>query len=242
MRERSIRLFVEPPIVAGTVVDLDAARAHYLTRVMRCRPGERIRVFDGRSGEWSATVAADKRTTRLAIESMERPQAAEPGPILAIPPIRRTRLEWAVEKATELGAVAVQLVLCERAGEERAKPERLRAIAIEAAEQSERLTVPDLRPLVALGDWLAARNGTVPLYAALERSGAPLLPAAIATHGPGDLLVGPEGGFGPGDRALLADAKGGVAVSLGPTILRAETAAIAGLAALAMAERRAGSA
>ncbi|MFW5833067.1 MAG: RsmE family RNA methyltransferase [Pseudomonadota bacterium] len=235
MRERSIRLFVEPPIVAGASLTLDPARAHYLTRVMRCRSGERIRVFDGVSGEWSAVVEPDKRTTRLLVEARVRPQTAEPGPILAIPPIRRTRLEWAVEKATELGAGAIQLVLCERAGEERSKAERLRALAIEAAEQSERLTVPEVRPLVPLGEWLDNRDAAVPVYIALERSDAPLLPAALVAHGPGDLLVGPEGGFGPSDRALLAGAKNGVAVSLGPTILRAETAAIAGLAGLAMA-------
>ena len=235
MTERDIRLYVDPPLAAGGSRVLAAPQAHYLARVMRCRSGDRVRLFDGASGEWAAVVEIGKRDVSVVVGTQTRPQAAEPGPVLVLPPIRRARLEWAVEKACELGIVALQLVLTERSGEERPKVERLRAIAIEAAEQSERLTVPAIRPPVRLGDFLAGREGAVPLYVALERSTAPLLPAALAAHGPGDLLVGPEGGLGPGDRALLQCIEAGVAVRLGPTILRTETAALAGLAVLAMA-------
>ncbi len=235
MIERAIRLYVEPPLETGADRVLAPAQAHYLARVMRCRTGDRIRVFDGVSGEWTAALAVGRRDVTLTVEALGRPQVVASGPVLALPPIRRQRLEWAVEKACELGVAAIRLVLTERTGEERVKLERLRAIAIEAAEQSERLTVPDVDPPVPLGDWLAAREPGRVLYQALERSDALPLTEAVARHGSGDLVVGPEGGFAPADRTLLEATPSGVAVGLGPTILRVETAALAGLAVLALA-------
>ncbi|TVQ41434.1 MAG: 16S rRNA (uracil(1498)-N(3))-methyltransferase [Geminicoccaceae bacterium] len=235
MTDRRIRLFVETPLAAGVACALASPQAHYLVKVMRCRTGDRVRVFDGRSGEWSAVVDVAKREVRVLVDRLERAQVKARGPVLALAPIRRARFEWAVEKATELGMRVLQPVLTERSTDERIKKERLQAIAIEAAEQSERLTVPVIAPPLPLAAWLAARALAVPLYVALERSAAPSLLDAVAAEGPGDLLIGPEGGFGPLDRTHIAHAKAGVAVRLGPTILRAETAAVAGLAVMAMA-------
>jgi 16S rRNA (uracil1498-N3)-methyltransferase len=237
MSDRSIRLFLDPALAAGTTRALSGAQAHYLGRVMRCRTGDRIRLFDGVSGEWWARLEVGRRAVTATVETAARPQASEPGPVLAMAPIRRARLEWALEKGTELGMAAFQPVATERSGDERLNPERLHAITVEAAEQCERLTVPEVRPLVPLAAWLGTRSAEVPLYVAMERSDVPELASALARHGPGDLLVGPEGGFAAAERALLAGARTGVPIGLGPRILRAETAAVAGLALLALAGR-----
>jgi 16S rRNA (uracil1498-N3)-methyltransferase len=233
MTDRPVRLFTPSDLEAGASLTLAPAQAHYLGRVMRCRTGDRIRLFNAASGEWLARLAVGRREVEVRVEERVRAPVRAAGPVLAMPPIRRARLEWAVEKATELGIAAFQPVITERSGTEAPKPERLLAIAVEAAEQSERLSVPEVRPLRPLGTWLAERAPT-PLFVALEREAAPSLLAAAEAHGPGDLLIGPEGGFGARDRALLTQAKAALAVSLGAPILRAETAAIAGLAVLAM--------
>ena len=240
MTERPIRLHVRPPLAGGAPLALTRAQAHYLGRVMRCRSGDRVRLFDGVTGEWSAVLDVRRQTTVATPLQQLLPQRPEPGPILAIPPIRRARLEWTMEKATELGIAALQPVLTERSGGERPNAARLHAIAVEAAEQSERLTVPSVSVPMSLADWLAERASSAPLYVALERSDAPNLLVAIGVHGPGDLLVGPEGGFAPAERATLLATRSGLPIGLGPRILRAETAAVAGLAVLALARARGG--
>jgi 16S rRNA (uracil1498-N3)-methyltransferase len=234
MSERAIRLHVDVELAAGAVLPLDAPRAHYLARVMRARHGDVVRLFNDRCGEWRAELAVAKRAVAATVLDRVRPPAPEPGPVLAMAAIKRAKLELVVEKATELGAAAIHPLATARGVVDRLNQARLEAIATEAAEQCERLTVPAIAPLVALDAFLAQRRGERPLYAALERADAPRLVVALERAGAGDLLIGPEGGWSDAERAALAAAPVVVPVSLGPRILRAETAAVAGLAVLAL--------
>lgn len=234
MSERAIRLHHDGELHEGAHLTLDARAAHFLARVMRARSGDVVRLFNGANGEWRAELDVAKRSVSArAIERVRAP-TPEPGPVLAIAAIKRARFELVVEKATELGVAAIQPLALERGVVDRLNHDRLAAIAAEAAEQCERLTVPAIHPLRPLAEVLAGRGPAPPLYAALERSDAEPLLRALATHGPGDLLIGPEGGLTAAERAALAGTAGVVAVALGPRILRAETAALAGLAALAL--------
>ncbi len=226
-----IRLFVADALAPAVVLDLAPRAAHYLQRVMRRRTGDAVLVFNGRDGEWRARLAVERRAVTATIEERMRPPAAPSGPLLAMALVKRAALETVVEKACELGARAIQPLATEHGVVDRLNRERLGAIAIEAAEQSERLTVPDILEPRGLADWLAARAGVPPLYAALERAAAVPLTAVDA---PGDLLVGPEGGFSPAERAALLAHPGVVPVGLGSQVLRAETAAIVGLGVLAL--------
>lgn len=226
----SIRLYLPAPLHEGAEPETTAAQAHYLLRVMRRGVGDLVRVFNGQDGEWQARIAALRaERASLRIERQLRPQRPEPDLWLVFALLKRDATDLAVQKATELGAALLQPVLTERTGAGRVNLTRLAAIAAEAAEQSERLTVPrmaDLRPLRAvLADWPRER----PLFAALERSDAPRLGAHA---GPAGLLIGPEGGFSVVELDELRRQPFVKPVSLGPRILRAETAAIAGLALL----------
>jgi 16S rRNA (uracil1498-N3)-methyltransferase len=209
---------------------LEEAQSRYLGTVMRRAVGDRLRLFNGRDGEWQARIVTlGKRGVLAEAEAMLRPQAPEPDHWLLLSIIKREALEWAVEKATELGASEIHLLITARSQPARPNPERLRAIAIEAAEQCERLTVPVIhppRPLDAvLRDWPTGR----PLVAAIERGGdAP----PDGRSGPAGLLIGPEGGFDPKELDAMRRLPFLVPASLGPLILRAETAAIVGLALL----------
>ena len=234
MTERAIRLHSPAELTAGAPLALDARAAHYVARVMRVRSGDVVRLFNARDGEWRAELAVAKREVTAAPLERVRAPAPEPGPVLAMAAIKRARLELVVEKATELGVAALWPVATERAVVDRVNRERLAAIATEAAEQCERLTVPEVGELVPLQGWLAARAAARPLYVALARTDAAGLLDALAAHGPGDLLIGPEGGFSAAEGASLAASPGVVTVGLGPRVLRAETAAIAGLAAMAL--------
>jgi len=226
----SIRLFVQAPLDQGVSVLLEDAQARYLGTVMRRSTGDRLRLFNGHDGEWQARIVTlGKRGVLLEAETLIRPQAPEPDLWLLISIIKREALEWAVEKATELGASEIHPVVMARSQPGRPSPERLRAIATEAAEQCERLTVPVIhppRPLDAVfRDWPAGRR----LIAAIER-GEDAPPGTQA--GAAALLIGPEGGFHPRELDAMRRLPFLVAASLGPRILRAETAAIVGLALL----------
>jgi 16S rRNA (uracil1498-N3)-methyltransferase len=209
---------------------LDAAQSRYLGTVMRRTAGDRLRLFNGRDGEWQARIVTlGKRGALAEAEALLRAQAAEPDHWLLLSIIKREALEWAVEKATELGAAELHLVVTARSQPARPNPDRLRAIATEAAEQSERLTVPVIHPPgpldAVLRDWPAGR----PLIAAIERGEAapPDRQAGAAA-----LLIGPEGGFDPKELDAMRRLPFLVPASLGPRILRAETAAVVGLALL----------
>lgn len=220
------RLFVDSPLAAGAAVALDA---RYLGAVLRRRIGDPVLLFNGKDGEWAAHITAlDKRQVHATLERQTRPQAPEPGPVLAMAPLRRDATELVVRQATELGASAIHFVITARTQPARLHLERLEAIAIEAAEQSERLTIPRLESAVPLAAFLESWPRDRLLVAAIERTDAD----AAGWPAAGGLLVGPEGGFAPADLAPLRALDFVRCGSLGPRILRAETAAAAGLARL----------
>ena len=209
---------------------LDGPQANYLANVMRLKPGDPARLFDDRTGEWLGEVTdAGKRSIALRLTTKLREREAVPDLWLLFAPLKKGPIDWLVEKATELGAARLQPVITNRTIVERTNIERLRAHTIEAAEQCDRTALPELaEPLklaALLKDWDAARM----LIFADESGGAPL--TQIAKPGPAAILIGPEGGFTPQERELIRATPGAVGVSLGPRILRAETAAAAAIAA-----------
>jgi 16S rRNA (uracil1498-N3)-methyltransferase len=226
----SPRLFVAAPLHERAEIEASAAQAHYLGRVMRRVPGDSVRLFNGIDGEWCGRIAAIRRErARLAVDCLLRAQTPEPDLWLAFAPLKRDATELVVQKATELGVSVIQPVLTERTNAARVNVERLAAIAIEAAEQCERLTVPRLLHPVRLRDMLASWPADRVLVVAVERSDAdPLRPVAASAA----LLVGPEGGFSTTELDAMRAYAFVLPRSLGPRILRAETAAIVGLALL----------
>ena len=224
------RLFVRQPLGEGAPVELDAGQANYLGNVMRLGPGAELLVFDGRSGEWLARVAeASKKRMTLTVERQTREAEEIPDVWLAFAPVKRAQTDWLVEKATELGAARLVPVMTQRTVAERVRLERLEAIAIEAAEQCGRTRLPEIAEPVALARLLDERDPARTLYFADETGGAPV--AAALKPGAAMILIGPEGGFTDQERAAVRTAPGAVAISLGPRILRAETAALAALSA-----------
>ncbi len=227
----SIRLFVPAALHAGAVVAASAGQAHYLGRVMRRRAGDTVLLFNGRDGEWRARLSGLQRAqATLEVETQVRPQQAEPDIWLLFATLARPATELVVEKATELGVSLIQPVLTARTNPGRPNLDRLTAIAIEAAEQCERLTVPAVVPPRALAAVLAEWPPGRTLVLAAERQDAPRKPPALS--GLKALLVGPEGGFVATELDALHRSPFVIPVSLGPRILRAETAAIVGLALL----------
>ncbi len=222
------RLFVRAPLGEGVTVELDRDQANYLGNVMRLGEGAQLRVFDGSSGEWLAWIA-DAGKKKMALQVGRRTREPEPVPDLwlAFAPVKRAQTDWLVEKATELGAARLIPVITQRTIVERVKVERLQSIAIEAAEQCGRTSLPEIAeplPLAKVLELQAKRT----LYFADEAGGEAA--AAAFTPGPATILTGPEGGFTDDERALVCAAAGAVAISLGPRILRAETAALAAVA------------
>ena len=212
------------------MVELDTGQANYLGNVMRLGPGAELLVFDGQSGEWLARIAeAGRKRMTLSVErKMSEPETI-PDVWLAFAPVKRAQTDWLVEKATELGAARLIPVITRRTVAERVKLERLEAIAIEAAEQCGRTRLPDIAQPTALKALLAERDPARRLYFADEGGGEPV--ARAFERDPALILIGPEGGFTDEERALIRAAPNSVPVSLGPRILRSETAALAALAA-----------
>jgi 16S rRNA (uracil1498-N3)-methyltransferase len=227
-----IRLYVVQDLGPGVEIEAEADQVHYLAHVMRVRLGDELLVFNGRDGEWLTRLAAiSRRQARLQIVRRERPQSAGTDLDLLIALVKRARLDTIVEKAAELGARRVRLLLTERANADHTNLERLQAIAIEASEQTGRLDAPEILPPVRLMDALAGWSaGRRLMFCDEGGDAAPALVAlAGAASGPWAILIGPEGGFSPAERAAARAAPGAVPVSLGPRILRADTAAIAAL-------------
>jgi 16S rRNA (uracil1498-N3)-methyltransferase len=222
------RLFVGGPLGPGISVELDAGQANYLGSVMRLKLGDEALLFDGASGEWLARVAdTGKKRMMLSIERRTGEQEAVPDCWLAFAPVKRSQTDWLVEKATELGIARLLPVTTKRTIVERVKLERLAAIAIEAAEQCNRTTVPEIAEPQSLENFLKARDDGRTLYFADEAGGEPAMDAF--KPGPAALLTGPEGGFTDKEREAIRAESNVIAISLGPRILRAETAALAAI-------------
>jgi 16S rRNA (uracil1498-N3)-methyltransferase len=210
-------------------VELEAAQANYLGNVMRLGPGAELLLFDGSSGEWLARIAeTGKKRMSLHVERRMREPETVPDVWLAFAPVKRAQTDWLVEKATELGAARLIPVMTRRTIAERVKLERLEAIAIEAAEQCGRTRIPEIADPLPLPKFLDQRDSARTLYFADESGGEPVTSAL--RPGSALILIGPEGGFADEERKLVRAAPNSVAVSLGPRILRAETAALAALA------------
>lgn len=233
------RLYVEETLSEGAGVALDRDRTHYLRNVLRAEAGQAVGLFNGRDGEWRARIdAVSKHGATLVAEARIREQRREPDVWLVFAPVKKARIDFIAEKATELGAAALVPVMTRYTAVARVNTGRLRANAIEAAEQTERLSVPEVlepRPLVQLiADWPPARRILLCAEAGAARPIAAALDA-LARDGQSAraewaVMTGPEGGFAPAELDGLAKLPFVTAVGLGPRILRADTAALAALA------------
>lgn len=225
------RLYVETPLGAGVAVPVDGNAAHYLLSVMRIAEGDAVLLFDGHCGEWAARAGAiRKRDLILTCEILTKPLETVPDFRLCIAPIKKGRIDLVVEKACELGVAEIQPVLTRRAVVDKLNGDRLRAQMVEAAEQCGRTTLPALADMVTLPQLLAGWNEGRTLFFADEQGGTPMSQAFAARPGSAAFLIGPEGGFTDEERASIRAHPAAVAISLGPRILRAETAAIAATA------------
>jgi len=224
------RLFVDQPLGPGMTLVLDGAQANYLANVMRLKTGDPVRLFDDQTGEWLAEATGTaKRSITLRLTGKLRDREAVPDLWLLFAPIKKGPIDWLVEKATELGAAKLQPVITHRTIVDRTNLDRLRAHAIEAAEQCDRTALPELAEPVKLSVLLKGWDERRALIFADETGGTPF--AEIAKAGPAAILIGPEGGFTPEERDAIRATPGAVGASLGPRILRAETAAAAAIAA-----------
>jgi 16S rRNA (uracil1498-N3)-methyltransferase len=228
---RSPRLYVEAPLAGGADVALDRAQAHYLAAVLRLKPGSQVLVFNGCDGEWAATLAGAKRTAILTVGAKTRPQTTPADLHYLFAPLKAARLDYMVQKAVEMGVSRLQPVLTRHGQVARVNLARMRANAIEAAEQCGILSLPDIGEPVTLAQALAGREAGRRLVFCDEGSEATNPVAALAgPRSPLAVLVGPEGGFAEEERASLLKLPNVVRLSLGPRILRADTAAVAALA------------
>jgi 16S rRNA (uracil1498-N3)-methyltransferase len=232
-RHREPRLYVEGLLAPGGVVELDTGQAHYLRSVLRLDRDAAVAGFNASDGEWLSRIAQiGKSGGRLIVERQLRSPEPEPDLWLLFAPIKRTRLDWLIEKATELGISALLPVWTARTQSERLNLERLRAHAVAAAEQSERLSVPELRPPARLDHVLATWPPERHLAVCDETgAGEPIGDAATRLLvGQLAFLIGPEGGFDQTELDALDKLSFVTRIGLGPRVLRAETAVLAALA------------
>lgn len=225
-----IRLFVPHDLAPGAALDLDEGQSRYLAAVMRQAVGDEVAVFNGRHGEWRATLTkVGKKAVTLTALSRTRAQAMGPDLDLVIALVKRARLETIVEKAAELGAMRVRPVVTERTNADHTRVDRLQAIAVEASEQTGRLDVPQVLEPLKLEKLLATWDvGRQLLFCDEAGDALPVL-GAVKAGGPWAILIGPEGGFSAKEREMLRALPYAVPASLGPRILRADTAAISAL-------------
>jgi 16S rRNA (uracil1498-N3)-methyltransferase len=239
---RSPRLFVAQPLVAGATVPLDPAQGHYLAGVLRLAAGDRVLAFNGTDGEWRCAFVTVGKKSALRVEDQTRPQT-RPGDLhYLFAPLKRARLDYMVQKAVEMGVSRLQPVMSRHTQAERINLERMRANAIEAAEQCGILSIPEVMPPHALERAIAALEAERHLVfcdedapagdpvAALARDLAGEAGTASPPGRPLAVLIGPEGGFDDAERALLLCRPHTSRIALGPRILRADTAAVAALA------------
>jgi 16S rRNA (uracil1498-N3)-methyltransferase len=230
------RLYVGDALEAGRTVGLKPAQAHYLRHVLRLKAGDRIALFNGREGEWTAAIAGfGKGWASVDVGKRRRDQRPEPDLWLLFAPIKHARIDYLAQKATELGVSLLQPVITARTAVARVNVERLAANAVEAAQQTGRLTVPEVgvprRLEEVLETWPPDRRL---MFCDESGSGPPvaeaLAAAAPGAHLPWAVLIGPEGGFAASELDALAKLPFVMPVSLGPRLLRADTAAVAALA------------
>lgn len=222
------RLFVPGPLVPGAAIAVEGSQAHYLAKVMRVGEGDAVVLCDDTTGEWAARVlSAGKREVVLDPVERLRPREEVPDFWLCPALLKKDRFDLVLEKATELGARAIRPLITRRCVADKLNLERARTIITEAAEQCARTALPELAEPVSLDaflrDWLEGRA----LFFADELGGAPASQAFSARTGPAALLIGPEGGFDNAEREAIRAHPSARAISLGPRILRGETAAIA---------------
>jgi 16S rRNA (uracil1498-N3)-methyltransferase len=227
------RLFVDTALAEGRRVPLDPAQANYLGNVLRAKPGETVLVFNGRDGEWRASLdRAGKRDLALGIGAQTRPQPATGDLNYLFAPLKHARLDYMIQKAVEMGATRLQPVMTRHTQVERVNPDRMRANAIEAVEQCGGLSIPGIDPPVrfdALMDgWKSDR--TLVFCDEAADLADPVAALRSGPPGPYSVLIGPEGGFAAQERDRLLRLPRVVRLSLGPRILRADTAAVAALA------------
>ncbi len=227
-----IRLHVPDDLAPDVEFALDEGQSRYLSSVMRRGVGDEVLVFNGRDGEWRAAIAVvGKKAVTLRAASQERPQALGPDLDLVIALVKRARIETIVEKAAELGARRVRLVITERTNADHTNVGRLQAIATEASEQTGRMDVPEVVAPVKLERMIADWDATRALLFCDEAGDAKPVLAALdgVAAGPWAILIGPEGGFSPAERDALRNLACATPATLGPRILRADTAAISAL-------------
>ena len=233
------RLYVQAPLAEGVAIELDGGQAHYLRSVLRLGPGEAVALFNGRDGEWLARIESiAKSRATLSAESRTREQRPEPDLWLAFAPIKRARIDFTAQKAAELGVSVLWPIMTRRTMVERVNTDRLTANAIEAAEQSERLTVPEVREPTSLDRMIDQWPSDRPMILCDETGaagGVPGIAEALAAAGPemrqrAGFVIGPEGGFAQEELDRLRSLPFVTAVGLGPRLLRADTAALAALA------------
>lgn len=225
------RLFVAGPLAARAEVAIDGPQAHYLARVMRVGEGDAVVLCDDLTGEWAARVSdAGKREVRATVEALLRPREAVPDFTLCAALLKKDRFDLVLEKATELGVRRIQPVLTRRCVADKLNLERARAICIEAAEQCARTALPELAAPVKLDALLKSWPEERALFFADEAGGDNAARRFTEHSGPAALLTGPEGGFDEAERALVRALPQASAVTLGPRVLRGETAAIAATA------------
>jgi 16S rRNA (uracil1498-N3)-methyltransferase len=229
----SQRLYLENDLSPGRRVECTAEQANYLVNVLRLRAGDGLLVFNGRDGEWRARlIETGRRGCALAAEELVRPQEAGPDLELLFAPLKRARLDYMVQKAVELGVARLRPVLTRRTIAERVNLDRMRANAVEAAEQCGILRLPEVAALERLGSLLAGWDAGRRLVWCDESAAVASPLAALSALAPGPLavLIGPEGGFAPEEQDALRTKPWTSAISLGPRVMRADTAAVAALA------------
>jgi 16S rRNA (uracil1498-N3)-methyltransferase len=227
------RLYVDAPLKEGGAAALDHGQAHYLTTVLRLKAGDSILVFNSRDGEWRATLEGGKRAAALRIGARTRAQTAPADLHYLFAPLKSARLDYMVQKAVEMGASQLRPVLTRHGQVARVNLERMRANAIEAAEQCGILSIPEIAEPAEFFRLLAAREASrIIMFCDEDAEVANPLAAlaALPPHAPLAVLVGPEGGFAEDERAALLTLPNVIRIGLGPRILRADTAAVAALA------------
>lgn len=225
------RLFTPEPLVEGQEISLPADQTRYLTRVMRLEAGAIVRVFNGQDGEWRCALAGTPKSAVLIPQQQVRPQHSGPDLTLLFAPIKKARTDFIVEKATELGVRTIQPVFTDYCQTNRVRIDRFESLAIEASEQTERMDIPNIYEARALPKVLSEWDAHRPLIFCDESAqAAPLANYSKHLHEkPAGVLIGPEGGFSPKEREMLRSLDFVMPITLGPRILRAETAVVSAL-------------